>query len=107
MKRKKIFHEKNIKAARIIVTSAIQSLLELDGSLQFVRLNNMLQTLFEDEFPTKNDGCESFFVIRDLVFVKLNDKIKKKFQSVRRTCFSFGKVTETYTIYCPHDIFLL
>ena len=59
IKKEEIFNEKNIKAAEIIVTTAIQSLLELDGSLQFVRLNNMLQTLFGDEFPTKNDGRET------------------------------------------------
>ena len=75
------------------MTTAIQSLLELDGSLQFVRLNNMLQTLFGDEFPTKNDGHENFFVIRNLVFVKLSDKIKEKFQSVESACFSLDKVT--------------
>ena len=40
--KEEVFNEKNIKAAEILVTSAIQSLLELDGSLQFVRLNNML-----------------------------------------------------------------
>lgn len=93
IKKEEIFNEKNIKAAEIIVTTAIQSLLELDGSLQFVRLNNMLQTLFGDEFPTKNDGRENFFVIRDLVFVKLSDKIKEKFQSVESACFSLDKVT--------------
>ena len=99
MKKEEIFNEKNIKSAEILVTSAIQSLLELDGSLQFVRLNNMLQTLFENEFPIKNDGRENFFVIRDLVFVKLNDKIKEKFQSLDKVTVRLTPFTVLMTYF--------
>ena len=65
--------DKNIRAAQIVVSSAVQSLLELDGSLHFVRLNNMLETILSSEYPTKNDGREHFFSIRDLVFTKFSE----------------------------------
>ena len=61
LKSEEVNQEKNMQAARLVVTSAIQSLLEVDGSLQFIRLNNMLETLFGEGYPTKNDGREMFF----------------------------------------------
>ena len=88
-----ILKDKNIRAAQIIVSSAVQSLLELDGSLHFVRLNNMLETLLASQYPTKNDGREHFFSIRDIVFNKFSETLKDKLKSVENACFTLDKVT--------------
>lgn len=92
IKEEQLFKERNKRAANIIVTAAVQSALELDGSLQFIRLNNMLETLFND-FPTKNDGRENYFLIRDIIFHKLSENIKARFKNVEHACFTLDKVT--------------
>ena len=68
--------EINFRAAELVVCSAVQCLLELDGSLKFVRLNSFLESLLPQEFATKNDGRQIFFDIRDLVYAKIHDDIK-------------------------------
>ena len=88
----KIKQENEVKGSEIIVTSAVQCLKELDGSLKFVRTNNLLEILNKDS-PTKNDGRQMFFTIRELLFEKICTTIKQKFQSIQSACFTLDKVT--------------
>ena len=76
-----------------MVCSADQCLLDLDGSLKFVRFNSFLESLLPQEFATKNDGRQIFFDIRDLVYAKIHDDIKKGFQNIKSATFSLDKVT--------------
>ena len=85
--------EKNTIACEMMITSAIQCLLEVDGSLKFVRVNNMLQTLLPESYPTKNDGRQNFFKFRESVFLKITTSIQESFKSVKNACFSLDKVT--------------
>ena len=78
VKENEIIEGKNVTAARMIVTSAIQSLLELDFSLKFTRENNMLHILLKDYYPTKNYG-KDVYDIRDLVFTKLTSEVQEFF----------------------------
>ena len=78
----KIKHESEVKGSEIIVTSAVQCIKELDGSLKFVRTNNLLEILNE-HFPTKNDGRQMFFTVRDLFFEKICRTIQQNFQSIK------------------------
>ena len=57
--KKEVFKDKNLTAARTVVTLAVQSLIEVDWSLQFVRLK-MLETLFEEKYPTQKHGRNPF-----------------------------------------------
>ena len=77
--KEKIKQENEVKGSEIIETSAVQCLKEFDGSLKFVRTNNLLEVLNKDS-PTKNDGRQMFFTIRELLFEKICTTIKQKFQ---------------------------
>ena len=83
----------NERSAEIVVTSAIECILELDGSQKFLRLNNMLESLMPSEYPTKNDGRQMYYTIRDITFDTLTSKIKQQFKSVKNACFTLDKVT--------------
>ena len=89
----KAYLKGNHGSAEIIVSSAVECLLELDGSQKFARLNNMLETLIPSEFPTKNDGRQMFYSIREITFNTLSDQIKAQFKSVKNACFTLDKVT--------------
>ena len=83
----------NDRCAEIIVTSALNSILELDGSEKFTRLNNLLEMLVPSDYPTKNDGRQVYFPIREIVFEKLTEIVRKNFKSVKSACFTLDKVT--------------
>ena len=85
--------EMNRRCAEILVTNAYECLKDLDGSEKFCRENNKLETLIPSEYPTKNDGRQMFFSIREIVFEKLTLKIREKFKSVKSACFTLDKVT--------------
>jgi hypothetical protein len=85
--------EKSDRCAEILVTSAIQCFKDLDGSMKFVRNNNMLETLLPSDFPTKNDGRQMYFKIREMFFERLTNAVKKKFKDVKNACFTLDKVT--------------
>ena len=73
--------------------SAIWSLLELDGSQKFTRLNDLMEMLQTSDYPTKNDGRQNFFSIWEIVFDKLTETIRRNFKNVRSACFTLDKVT--------------
>ena len=78
--KEKIKQENEVKGSEIIETSAVQCLKEFDGSLKFVRTNNLLEILNKDS-PTKNDGRQMMFLTsRELLFEKICTTIKQKFQ---------------------------
>ena len=85
--------EVNRRCAEILVTNAYGCLKDLDGSKKFCRLNDMLEMLIPSEYPTKNDGRQMFFSLREIVFEKLTQKIREKFKSTKSACFTLDKVT--------------
>ena len=85
--------KENDRCAEVIVTSAVECLLELDGSKKFERTNNLLEILLPEEYPTKNDGRQVFYSIREIVFDKLTESVKDRFQKVKNACFTLDKVT--------------
>lgn len=87
------FLNKNQKGAEILVTSAIECLLEGDGSKKFVRLNDLLQSLLTDDFPTKNDGRQMYYEIREMFVEKILSATRKLFETIKTACFSLDKVT--------------
>ena len=73
---------KDQKAAELVVNAAVECFLDLDSSKKFVRINNMLEAE-ADHYPTKNDGRQMFFKIRQISFEKLTAITKTHFQKVK------------------------
>lgn len=85
----------NEKLCTKIVTNAIYCFRTSGSSYDFVRLNNKDELTAEvfGESATKNDGREQFFELRNIVFDKLSDYIKRLFQTLKTASFSLDKVT--------------
>ena len=100
---------RNDRACDMIITNAIHTLKDPTGSSQdFVRLNNKDSLNPELQFGEKNDGAEMFFLLRNLVFEKLSDKIKQMVQEVETLGVTLDKVTlggQSYTVIVTYFFF--
>jgi hypothetical protein len=63
--------------------------------LLFVDTESHLKDQLNDpsNFPTKNDGMQSFFEIRNIVFEELSDLARNRLKSIQNASFSLDKVT--------------
>ena len=89
--------EQNHVALRTVNLSAIKSLMKMDSSINFVSLNNILQLLLGNDFATKNDGRDIYFIVRDILVDLLCKKVKENFQQVDSSCFSLDKAVVKHT----------
>ena len=49
-------------------------------------------TLIDQDFPTKNDGIQNFFEIREIVYDRLLSTVSEKLKTVKSASFSLDKV---------------
>lgn len=83
-------------------------LLNGGSATDYAKLNSK-DEITDENFPTKNDGKETFFELREIIFEQLTDTIKEHFKTVKNASFSLDKVTVrniSYTVlvtYFFHD----
>ena len=82
----------NIESGKKLVQNAVFCLLNGKSALDYIKLNSK-DAITDSKFPTKNDGSETFFELREIVFEELTDIIKQQFKSVKNASFSLDKVT--------------
>ena len=93
-KEKEEFERKrNYIAAEIITKNAAFALMTSGGAEEYMKLNEKDFIAFGDKYPTKNDGKEMFFEIRDVIFDRMRDKLKSKFKEIKFASFTLDKVT--------------
>jgi hypothetical protein len=82
-----------VKASEKIVENAVFCLKQSHSGKDFIRLNDKDQMNCPDSFPTKNDGMQSFFEIRNIVFEELSDIARNRLRLIKNASFSLDKVT--------------
>ena len=92
MENRNLQNSKNIKASENIASNAIFCLQNSLSAASFVKLNNK-DALEKADFPTKNDGMQHFFQLREIIYDNLLESIKEKLRYVRSFSFSLDKVT--------------
>ena len=91
---------KNYLACDMIVTNAIHVFKDPCGSSRdFVKLNNKDALNPNLEFGEKNDGAQILFELRNIVFEKLNDKIRAIIKEVHTISTTLDKITTGSTSY--------
>ena len=94
--------EKNRKAGEMIVTNAIHCFKDASStSFDFVRLNNKdrLNEIIGEAFAFKNDGRQNYFLLRDVVFLKLSECVKNMIRKTEVISVTLDKVTVSSTSY--------
>ena len=81
--------KKDQKGAEMITINAIFCFQNCMSSAVFVNLNN--KDSLSGEFPTKNDGPQHFFELRDLAYDKLKDTVAKNLKLIKYASFSLDK----------------
>ena len=100
----KVLKEKNELACTVQVTNALFTLKNCGSSKDFVKENDkdMIHYTITKEGlqpPTKNDGRQEFFDIRDKAFNLLTDDIRKSFKKVKSFSVTLDKVTTGHQAY--------
>ena len=97
---------KNEKACTVIVTNAAHVLKDPAGSANdFVKLNNKDQLLLDDKYPTKNDGKQNYFELRNVFYDMLANSIKEIIRDVSMIATTLDKVTVngvSFTVICTY-----
>lgn len=84
--------KRNEEGAEKIVTNILFCLQNSLSAHAYRKMNNK-DALRDKDFPTKNDGIQSFFQVRDLAYDSLLQTMSEKLKSVRSASFSLDKVT--------------
>lgn len=82
----------NLECGKKLVENVVFCLLTGGSAKDYVRMNSK-QASCDVNFPTKNDGGETFFEIREIIFEELTDVLKAQFRTVKNASFSLDKVT--------------
>jgi hypothetical protein len=84
---------KHVKTSEKIVENAVFCLKHSQSGKDFNRLNDKDKLNSPDSFPTKNDGMQSFFEIRNIVFEELSDIARSRLKLIKNASFSLNKIT--------------
>lgn len=84
--------DREVKASEKIVENAVFCLKQSQSGKDFIRLNDKDQ-LNSNSFPTKNDGMQSFFEIRNIVYEELSEIARNRLKCLKNASFSLDKVT--------------
>ena len=84
--------DKNVKASETITRHAVFCLQNNLSAVLYVKLND-LHAITNKDFANKNDGKQTFFELRDIVFEKMHEKVQKHLKIVKYAAFSLDKVT--------------
>ena len=90
---------KNRVASEIIIKNVLCSLSSSGGAEEYMRECNKDQTNLADKYPTKNDGKQMYFELRDLIVDKTNKDIQESFKKVKSASFTLDKVTVSHIPY--------
>ena len=100
--------DRNDQASQIIVRTVIKNILDGGGAAGFVRDCNLLQLTLDGldfKYPTKNDGRQNFFVLRDMLFEEMQSRNQQFFSDVKRVFITLDKVTlegKSFTPICAY-----
>ena len=86
----------------MIVTNAIHCLKDSSATSEdFVRLNNkdQLCDLIKEKFAFKNDGRQQYFNLREIMFLKMTEEVKKLIEKTSVISVTLDKVTTANTSY--------
>ena len=95
---RKEFEKQNVESGNKLVNNAVHCLLNGGSAKAYVKLNSKEQ-MSDDTFPTKNDGAETFFEIREIVFEELSEVIKDYLRTVKHASYTLDKVTYQPTFF--------
>ena len=84
--------DKNIKATELIVANVLYCLKQSESAKDFIRICDKQQLEMGELYPTKNDGAQVFYEIRNLAYEELGE-ISKKCLHFKNAAFSLDKVT--------------
>lgn len=85
--------DRDVKASEKIVENAVFCIKQSQSGKDFIRLNDKDQLNSAELFPTKNDGMQSFFEIRNIVYEELSDIARNRLKCIKNASFSLDKVT--------------
>jgi hypothetical protein len=112
LKNDKETEEKDKKGSEMIVSNAVFCLKNGQSAHDFRKLNDKDElTLknFEFNFPEKNDGLNSFFELRNMVYSEIMSIAKERFSNLKNISFSLDKVTVSsipYTVLVTYYFYL-
>ena len=88
----KIESHKNEEGAKKLVRNVVFCLQNSWSAHTYRKLNSK-DAMIDQDFPTKNDGIQNFFEIREIVYDRLLSTVSEKLKAVKSASFSLDKVT--------------